>query len=143
MNELVDNNCDEAEKKNWEAERLNLESELNNNKDEIEKEGLNEKEIADGKRHVATLSNQFMYQKLVKLHCTEGLYKVLGQHLSKGLYQEAAMYIKILMINVRDFGFRYNYKDINSPVYIGFEPNSLTFKREDYLEGRVFHWPFF
>jgi len=43
MNELVDNNCDEAEKKNWEAERLNLESELNNNKDEIEKEGLNEK----------------------------------------------------------------------------------------------------
>lgn len=47
------------------------------------------------------------------------------------------------MINVRDFGFRYNYKNINSPVYIGFEPNSLTFKREDYLEGRVFHWPIF
>jgi hypothetical protein len=133
MTLLVDDNCEEAEKKNWESERLNLESELNNKKDEIEKEGISDKDIKEGKRNIATLSNRFMYQKLVKLHSTDGLYKVLGQHLSKGLYQEAAMYIKILMINVRDFGFRFHYNAINTPVYIGFEPNSVTFKREDYL----------
>lgn len=53
------------------------------------------------------------------------------------------MYIKILMINVRDFGFQYNYKSINKPVYVGFDSKSIAFKREDYLEGRVFHWPSF
>lgn len=70
MNELIDNNCDDLEKKNWESERLNLENELNNKLDEIEKDGILDKDIAAGKRNIATLSNQFMYQKLVKLHCT-------------------------------------------------------------------------
>ena len=84
-----------------------------------------------------------MYTRLVRLHSSAGLHKVLGEKLSKGLYQEASMYIKVLMINVRDYGHQFNYKKINKPVYMGFDPKSVTFKREDYVAGRVYSWPLF
>lgn len=41
-----------------------------------------------------------MYKRIVKLHSSGGLYKILGEKLSKGQYQDAAIYIKTLMYNV-------------------------------------------
>ena len=61
----------------------------------------------------------------------------MGHLFARGQYSGASLYLKAMIRNLREYGNDFHYTALNKPVYRGLNPNSDTFKLEDYQVNSI------
>ena len=75
-----------------------------------------------------------MFKFVVRAETTILAHDSLRKKFAKGLYRDFPLYLKTLMINVRDYAHKYKYTMYNKAIFKGVNP-TVDFSRDDYKVG--------